>query len=195
MVLHLGEEHFVAGAQVLPTEGLGHKIDRLGGAPHENDFVLVLGVHKALRRPACALVGLRRKHREVMHTAMHIGVVVLEALALGIHRHSWLLRTGRAVEVNQRLVIDMLREDGELGADPLHVERLDRWRSRFLARTHGSLRHIASLTTSADVRRENISFSTSARTDSTLIVSTNSLANAHVSRLRAASKLMPRERR
>ena len=38
VVLHGGDEHFIACADVLPPVGLRHEVDGLGGAAHEDDL-------------------------------------------------------------------------------------------------------------------------------------------------------------
>ncbi len=38
VVLHRGDEHFIAAADVLAPIGLRHKVDGLGGAAHKDDL-------------------------------------------------------------------------------------------------------------------------------------------------------------
>ena len=75
---------------------------------------------------------------------MNVGVVVLEAIALGVHRRARLLRARSAIEENERLVVDLLSENRKIRSDLLDVEGLHGDTSRSLfARPYRRLRHIA----------------------------------------------------
>src|SRR5262249_31133093 len=65
MVLQAGDQDLVAGADVLPSPGLGHEVDRFGGAAREDDLRRVWGVEEAGHvRPRSAVSGgLRRGAR------------------------------------------------------------------------------------------------------------------------------------
>ena len=82
VVLHGGDEHFVAGADVRAAVGLRDQVDGLGGAADEDDLARVGGVDEV---PAPSRAPPRaprwRATLSVMHAAMNVGVVVLVVVA------------------------------------------------------------------------------------------------------------------
>src|SRR5260370_16306499 len=48
MVLHGGDQNFIAGAYVLATVGLSNQVDRFGGAAREDDLLVVRSMQEAL---------------------------------------------------------------------------------------------------------------------------------------------------
>ena len=121
MVLHDREHDLVAGLDALAAERVGDQIDRLGGVSGEDDLFLALGIEKGAHLLARALVGIGRGVGEVMQAAMHVGIFggigVLEALEHCLR----LLRRGGVVEIDERLAIDLHREDREIRADASYV--------------------------------------------------------------------------
>ena len=57
-----------------------------------------------------------------MHAAMDVGAIHFVEMPQGVDHRRGLLRGGRAVQVHQRLAVDVLLEDREILADLLHVE-------------------------------------------------------------------------
>ena len=78
VVLHGGDEHFIAGADVSAAVGLRHEVDGFGGAAHEDDFAAHRRVEESLHGHAAPLrsSSVARCGKE-MHAAMDVGVVAL----------------------------------------------------------------------------------------------------------------------
>ena len=74
MVLHAGDQDFVARTDVGAPEALRDQIDAFGRAAHENDFVDMRRVEELLRGAAGGLVIFGRGLREIMDAAMDVGV-------------------------------------------------------------------------------------------------------------------------
>ena len=110
VVLHLRDDHEVAGADVGAAPAVGDEVDRLGRVARE-DRLAGRGAGERRDALARALVGLGRARGQRVHAAVDrravLGVVLVHRLD---HRPRGLRRRGR-VEVRQVL----LREDGEVG--------------------------------------------------------------------------------
>jgi hypothetical protein len=122
VVFHRRDEHLVALVEMGPGVGLGHQVDGLGGAAGEDDLLGVGGVDEAMDFGSGALVGLGRPLGEVVHAAVHVGVVPRVEPRHRVDHRLWLLAGGGAVEVDEGLAVGLLVEDGELLAHALDVE-------------------------------------------------------------------------
>ena len=67
---------------------------------------------------------------------MHVGVLLVVGALDGVEHRARLLRRGAVVEIDQRLAVDLARQDREIGADRLNVVRALATRSQILCR-HG----------------------------------------------------------
>ena len=117
VMLHLGEQNHVAGAEKFSAPRLRHQVDALGRSAGENDLVRTRRaqiIGDALPR---ALVGLGRARAQFVQAAMHVGVVVLVIMPERIEHRARLLRRGRVVEIDQRLAMHLLVEDREVLAN------------------------------------------------------------------------------
>src|SRR5262249_20335415 len=56
MMLHGGDQHFIATLNMSAAIGLGHQVNRFRCTPNEDDFTHLRGIHKPLHRPASLLV-------------------------------------------------------------------------------------------------------------------------------------------
>ncbi|CSA20707.1 Uncharacterised protein [Vibrio cholerae] len=63
--------------------------------------------------------GLRR---QTVATAMYIGIVLAVVVADGINHTLWFLRSGRTVEIDQRVTVDDLLQRRKLRADCIKIE-------------------------------------------------------------------------
>jgi hypothetical protein len=122
VVLHLGEHHGVAGADVRPPPRVRDQVDRLGGVLREDDL-LVARAEVAGDPPAGPLERVGRLLAERVDGAVDVGVVLGEP---GVHRVEHrlrLLRGVRAVEVAERPAAELPPQDRELLGHALGVER------------------------------------------------------------------------
>ena len=56
-----------------------------------------------------------------MQTTMNVGIARLHGVHHGIDHRARLLRRGGIVEINERLAIDLLRQDRKLGPDRFDI--------------------------------------------------------------------------
>jgi hypothetical protein len=57
-----------------------------------------------------------------MDATVHVGIVGLVDLAHGIDDRARALGAGAVVQIDQRLAVDLLVQDGKIGPHPLDVE-------------------------------------------------------------------------
>ena len=122
MVLDLGRQNDIPGLEVRLTPSVGYDVDALGRAAGENDLGGVGGVDELRDAGAGAFVGVGGAHRKRMEAAMHVAVVALVVVDERFDHRSRLLRGGAVVEVDERLAVDLLMQNREIGADFLDVE-------------------------------------------------------------------------
>src|SRR5690606_13931675 len=102
VVLHAREQDHVAGAETRQRPGVGHQVDREGGAAGQ-DQVVGPYVDEARKLRPRLLVGLGRLAAELVHGAADVGVVAaIEAVDGFYHRGRLLPGIGR-IEIHQRL--------------------------------------------------------------------------------------------
>ena len=123
MMLHDGEHDFIALPDMGEAETGGDEIDRLGRRAREDDLLMRAGVEKAAHAFARRLIGFGRRIGEIMQAAMNIGVFVFIGMGQPLDHRARLLRRGGIVEIDQRLAVGTLGEDGKVGAQGLDVER------------------------------------------------------------------------
>src|SRR5579884_1468627 len=58
-----------------------------------------------------------------MHAAMDIRVIMAIILLNGFHDRQWLLRGGGIVEINQRMPMYLLVQNGKVLPDSMHIKR------------------------------------------------------------------------
>ena len=121
MVLHLGDEDFVAGLEGLANTG-GDQIDRLGAAPGPHDLVGGRSIQIAGDGLAGGLEGLGRFIGQGVQAAVDIGIATLHRRRQGVDHRARLLRRGGRVQIDQRLAVHLPRQDRELGPDGVDVE-------------------------------------------------------------------------
>jgi hypothetical protein len=118
VVLHLGGEHDIAGAQVGGAPALRDEIDGFRGAAREDDLGRVGGVEEFCGADAGGLVAVGRAHRERVQAAVDVAVVALVEARDRVNHHPGLVRGRGVVEVDERLAArDRLVEGGKFRAD------------------------------------------------------------------------------
>ena len=121
VVLHDREHDLVARLDALAPERVGDKIDGLGGVAGEDDLFLAGGIEEGRDFLARAFVGFGRLVGEIVQAAMHVGVLRRVGAIEPIEHRPRLLRRSGVVEVDQRLAIDLRRQDREIRADAVDV--------------------------------------------------------------------------
>ena len=109
-------------ADIRAAERLGHQIDGLGRAPHEDDLAQVRRVQELLNFLASVLIRASGALAEEMHAAMDIGVVFGVAAHHRVDDGLRLLRGRRVVEIDERLAVYFLAQDREVAPHLLDVE-------------------------------------------------------------------------
>ena len=122
MVLELGDDDEVAGAEVVEPPRVGDEVDALRRAAREDDLARRRRVDERAHLLARALVAGGRALGELVDAAVHVRVRVLVEVAQRVEHLARLLRRGGGVEECDRLAVAQLLEVGEVGADALRVE-------------------------------------------------------------------------
>ena len=98
-----------------------HQVVGLRGRLGEDDLVDRPGVEELAHGLARALEGFRRRVGHEVQAAMDVGVARLHGVHHGVDHRARLLRRGGVVEIDQRLAVDLLRQDRELRPDRFDV--------------------------------------------------------------------------
>ena len=126
MVLHAGDNDAVARLRVGPNEALSDEVHALGAAAREDHLAPIGCVQEALHGLARGLVRLRGPQRQVVHTAMDVGVVVRVETRQLVDHAPRLLRAAGIVEIDERPAVHRRLQDREVRANLVDVEvRLD----------------------------------------------------------------------
>ena len=97
----------------------GDEVDSLGGAAREDDFVFGRRIDEFRGAGAAGLKGVGGAIAQFVNAAMDVGVVVLVVAAEGIDDGAGFLTAGGVVKIDQGMPVDLLVEDGEIGAERL----------------------------------------------------------------------------
>ena len=122
VVLELGDDDDVAGAEVVEAPRVGDQVDALGRAVREDHLARRRCVDELRHLLACALVLRGCQLRERLHAAVHVGVRRLVEGAQLVEHLARLVRADRGVEIGERLAAHLLLEDRKIGAKPARVE-------------------------------------------------------------------------
>ena len=117
VVLHAGDDDFVAGPDPLAAETAGHQVDAFGGVAGEDDLLNAGGIQKSPYFLPRAFVGAGGAFRQQMDAAMDVGVIAAVTLADGVDHRLGFLHRGGVVQIDQRLAVDPLAQNGKIGAD------------------------------------------------------------------------------
>ena len=130
VVLELGDDDEIAGAEVVQAPGVRDEVDRLGRVAEEDDLAGGGRVDECARFLACAFVGGGGALAERVDAAVHVRVRGLVELVHRLQHLARLLGGDRGVEVRERLAVEVLLEDGEVGPQLVSVDSRLRGRYR-----------------------------------------------------------------
>ena len=122
VMLHSGDDDFIAGANLLAAPGLRHQVDALGSAAHKDDFPVGGGVEQLARLFPGPFVGVSSPLAEGVHAAVDIGVFVGVVVDQRVDDRLGFLAGGGVVQIDQRLAVDGLLQDGKVRPDAGRVE-------------------------------------------------------------------------
>ena len=122
VVLQNGDHHLIALADITPTPGTRHQIDRLGGAASPDDGSSDGRVEEAADLLARGLERVGRTRRERVGGAMHVGIVARVEMGDAVDHGLRLVRGRGVVEPDQRLAVDIFVQDREVAAEDMRVE-------------------------------------------------------------------------
>ena len=134
-MLDFREDDLVALLEEAPPITGGNQVDCLGSIAGKDDFPGFCGVEETLNLAARAFEFLRSELAKEIHAAMDVRVFLRIAVCDRIDHYLGFLRTGRAIEKNQRLAMHCSREDREIATDRLDIVVVCR-RGAFGKRVH-----------------------------------------------------------
>jgi len=121
MMLQQRHDDLVAFADELQTEAGGHQIEGFRGVARENDLVHRAGVEKAADGLPRRLETVGGQVRQKMQAPVDVGIFFRIGPRDGVDDHLRFLGRRAIVQIDQRFAVHLPREDGEIGADALHV--------------------------------------------------------------------------
>ncbi len=120
-MLHHAQHDLVARLEARRRPGVADEVDPHRRAGGEDDLVLVARAEEALHRAAHRLVLLGRDARQVVQSAVHVGVFHRIGLGDRVDHRLRLLRRGAVVEIDQRPAVHLARQDRKVAAHRLDV--------------------------------------------------------------------------
>lgn len=117
VMLHFGEENDVSRFQVSAAPSVCDEVDGLGGASSEDDLVGGLSVEKTGDLCARIFVSFGGSSAQFVESSVDVGVVVFVVVNDRLDDGSRLLGGGRVIQVDERVAMDFLMKDGEIGAE------------------------------------------------------------------------------
>src|SRR3984893_3439457 len=122
VVLHAGNQHFIARAYLSAPIGLRNEVDGLCRPANKNNLRLARGVEETLYRPARRFVLFRRIFGKVMHAPVNVGISPLVVTRERIDDDLRLLRRGSVVQIDERFATYGLLEDRKVTPGFLYIE-------------------------------------------------------------------------
>ena len=123
VVLHLAHDDVISRLEVALAPRIGNEVDARRSSRGEDNLLAVLRANELADTLTCRLIHVGHTTREVVHTAVDIGVVVAHELIHLLDDHSGFLCRSTRVEVDQGTVVHSAREDGEVCTYLIDVER------------------------------------------------------------------------
>ncbi len=124
MMVQFRHDDFVARREILPSVGLCHQVDALGGAAHEDDFLAGGGIDEPLHLFAGFLVGIGGTGGQRVGPAVDVRIIRLVVIRNLVDHLDGLLRRSAVVEPYQIVAVHPLVEHGEVLLDLLRVQRV-----------------------------------------------------------------------
>ena len=123
VMLHRGDQHFIAGADIRLPVRLRYEVERLRRPAREDDLARPRRVHKRPHRLARLLELLGRNLRQVMYATVNIRVLALVIPHQRVDHRPRFLRSRRIVQIHQRMPVHLRLQNRKILPNPLHVER------------------------------------------------------------------------
>ena len=125
VMLHAGAEDDITRLQISVTPGIGDEVDAFSGAASEDNLIFGRSRDEAGDGAAGGLKAIGGSHAEGVEGTVDVGVVTLVVVRECLDDAAGLLGGGGAVEVDERMAVDLLLEDGEVVSDarPVHDRR------------------------------------------------------------------------
>src|SRR5437763_8405988 len=120
-MLHHGDDYLIALADELATVAVHDEIYAFGDAAHEYTLARLARTQEALDLLARALVCGGRTLAQVVDAAVYVRVLLAQVLAPTLDDDARDLRRGGVVEVDERLAVDGLPQNGKVLAHALNV--------------------------------------------------------------------------
>lgn len=118
-MLHFRQENDVTRLEVFIAPGMGDEVDAVGGPGGEDDFSCFGGIKKLSAALSGRFVGKSSPHRKGVNAAVDVSVVALVIIYQSIDNTLRFLGRGRIIEVDERLAVNLLIKDREIGANIL----------------------------------------------------------------------------
>ena len=122
MVLELGHDDSVSGAEVVSAPRVCHEVQALRRIAEEDHLASVRGIEERARLLSRALEAAGRALGQHVDRAVDVRVRCLVELSHPVEHLARLLRGVRGVEVGKTLAVDLLLEDREVAAQRARVE-------------------------------------------------------------------------
>ena len=114
VMLHLCDSPLIALLHLRFAERRSHEIDGLSGASRKHNLLNLPGIDKLTHLFACSLVQICGLLTQIVHPTMHIGIHIEILIAHRIQHTQRLLRRRSIVEIHQRFLINLPRQNGEI---------------------------------------------------------------------------------
>jgi len=118
VVLHFGDQDLISFFQNGATEARSHQVDRFGGAAGEDNFFSTACVQELSGAFPSGFVSVCGSVAEFVNAAMDIGMVSLVVASHGVQHLYGFLAGCRIVQVDQRVAVDLLIQDGKIRSRP-----------------------------------------------------------------------------
>jgi len=120
------DDNLVARSDMFATVALRNEVDRFRGATKKDNFLCVGGTNKVAHFFSGTFKSTRRAFRQLVGSAMDIGVVTTVEMRSGVDDGLWFLRGCGVIQEDKRLTIGFLMQSRKIGANRFDVERGER---------------------------------------------------------------------